>query len=363
MKIGILGAGQLGRMLALAGYPLGMSFRFLDQNALVCSSELSELLVGDFSDQKILTDFARNLDVVTLEFENVPASAITYLSKLVPFCPSAKALQITQDRVMEKRLFESLAVPCARFFEVNTELDLKKALASLGLPAVLKTRRLGYDGKGQYLVRDLPSALSAFSSLGKADLILEEFVNFQRELSVLAVRDRMGGQDIYPLTENLHSDSILRISKAPASNVSSELLEMAAGYAKKILSELDYVGVMAIELFQSASGLIANEIAPRVHNSGHWTMNGAVTSQFENHLRAVAGYSLGSCEAVGHSAMLNIIGSCPDVSKLLKHPDLHVHLYGKEPRPGRKLGHINIRCDTAEKRDELLEEVKARFSL
>jgi len=361
MKIGILGGGQLGRMLAMAGSSLGVKFRFMDQDSTVCSGDISELIVGDFLDHKTLKAFALDLDIVTFEFENVPTSSLEVLKSFVPVYPAAKALEVTQDRLHEKQLFKKLGVPCARFAEIATEEDLRASISSLGLPAVLKTRRFGYDGKGQFVISDLSSALSAFKTLGGQSLILEEFVDFKRELSVLAVRGRRGESAFYPLTENQHSEGILRVSTAPAENVSDSEIAQARKFAQSILDELDYVGVLAIEFFETDSGFVANEIAPRVHNSGHWTMNGAVTSQFENHIRAVAGYPLGSCEPRGHSAMVNLIGDLPDLHELLKNPDLHVHLYGKKPKPGRKIGHINISCGSRDERDGLLDELKGKI--
>ncbi len=346
MKVGILGGGQLGRMLALAGVPLGFSFRFLDPAEDAPVDGLGERTVAEFSDLEACAKLAAECDVVTFEFENVPAGTVEHLAQSKAVFPGATALRAAQDRVAEKRLFEALGIPVPPFAAVDTLEELAAAIAKVGVPAVVKTRREGYDGRGQRVVREAEAVGRVWGELGgaapSAALLVESFVPFDRELSILAVRGRNGDIAFYPLVENEHSDGILRVSRAPAERVDGRLQERAESYARGILERLDYVGVVALELFQVGDRLLANEMAPRVHNSGHWTIEGAETSQFENHLRAIAGLPLGSTEARGFSTMVNLIGTAPELSALLAVPGAHVHLYGKEARAGRKLGHVTV---------------------
>ena len=358
MIVGILGAGQLGRMLAMAGYPLGLRFRTLDLSSEAPAGPVSELMVADFNDTDALKRFARGLDLVTYEFENVPVDSARFLNRRVTVMPPPEALEVAQDRVSEKSFFERLGIPAPRFVAVATWEDLKNALNEIGLPAVLKTRRFGYDGKGQFVLRKTEDVSLAWQSLSGVPLILESFVAFEREVSILAARSRSGETRFYPLVENHHQDGILRLSLCPAPGASSELQREAEDYAKRALEALNYAGVLAIEFFQHEGHLLANEMAPRVHNSGHWTIEGAETSQFENHLRAILGLPLGSTATVGHSAMLNIIGTIPDSRKILSMPDVHLHLYGKAARPNRKLGHITIRAHSKEALDARLAELR-----
>jgi 5-(carboxyamino)imidazole ribonucleotide synthase len=262
--------------------------------------------------------------------------------------PSIQALAVSQDRLQEKQCFRELGIPTPPFFDVASEKDLDTALGETGFPAVLKTRRLGYDGKGQRVLRSPGDAKSAFRELGDVPLLLEGFVAFERELSLLAVRSVLGETAFYPLVENQHEGGILRFSLAPAPNVSAELEETARGYGSALLDRLGYAGVLALELFESKGTLFANEFAPRVHNSGHLTIEGSHTSQFENHLRAILGLPLGSTAPLGPAAMLNCIGILPDRATVLGVPDAHFHDYGKEPRAGRKLGHVTV-CAPDEK--------------
>jgi 5-(carboxyamino)imidazole ribonucleotide synthase len=359
MILGILGAGQLGRMLAMAGYPLGLRFRTLDLSAEAPAGPVSELMVADFNDTDALKRFARGLNLVTYEFENVPVDSARFLNRRVPVLPPPEALEVAQDRVSEKSFFERLGIPAPRFVAVNSWDELKDALNEIGLPSVLKTRRFGYDGKGQSVLRKTEDVSLAWQSLSGVGLILESFVAFERELSILAVRSRSGETRFYPLVENHHQDGILRLSLCPAPGAGSELQGEAEDYAKRALDALNYVGVLAIEFFQHNGHLLANEMAPRVHNSGHWTIEGAETSQFENHLRAILGLPLGSTATVGHSAMINIIGTIPDSRAILSMPDLHLHLYGKEARPNRKLGHITIRAHNKEALGARLAQLQA----
>ena len=346
MTVGILGGGQLGRMLALAGYPLGLRFRVLDTYHDAPAGELAELVVGEsFDDREALARFASGLTLVTYEFENVPVDAARYLESQVPVYPPPAALEASQDRLTEKDFFRQLNIPTPEFEPVASHDTLDAALRTLGTPAVLKTRRLGYDGKGQRIVRQAADAQGAWDTLQGTPLILEAFVPFDREVSLLSVRGRDGSTAFYPLVENYHHEGILRRSIAPAPATPPTLQAQAEEYGRRVLEALDYVGVLAIEFFQRGNTLLANEMAPRVHNSGHWTIEGAETSQFENHLRAVLGLPLGATTPRGHSVMLNLIGAIPDRAAALAVPNAHVHLYAKEPRPGRKLGHITLRGD------------------
>jgi 5-(carboxyamino)imidazole ribonucleotide synthase len=313
--VGVIGGGQLGRMLALAGIPLGLSFRFLDPSPDAPAAEVGELLVGAYDDPALLDRLAAGADVVTYEFENVPVSA----AERVRAVPAAAALEASQDRLVEKQLFRRLGIPTPR---IEDEVET--------FPAILKTRRLGYDGKGQRLVE-------TWEGPGPSH-VLEERVSFDRELSLLAVRGRDGDTRFWPLVENVHEDGILRTSRAPAADAPQAEAEE---YATKLLDELGYVGVLALELFDVGGRLLANEFAPRVHNTGHWTIEGAATSQFENHVRAVLGLPLGSTES-RPSAMFNLVGAVPSAEDVLRIPGAHLHLYGKEARPGRKLGHVTL---------------------
>jgi 5-(carboxyamino)imidazole ribonucleotide synthase len=359
MIVGILGAGQLGRMLALAGYPLGLRFRSIDLSAEAPARAVSELMVADFNDTDALKRFARGLDLITYEFENVPVDSARFLNRRAPVFPPPEALEAAQDRIAEKSFFKRLEIPTPEFIAVNTWDDLKNALSEIGLPSVLKTRRFGYDGKGQFVLRKTEDVSLAWQSLSGVPLILESFVEFKREVSILAVRSRAGDIAYYPLVENHHQSGILRLSLCPAPGADSVLQREAEAYAERALKDLNYVGVLAIEFFERDSHLIANEMAPRVHNSGHWTIEGAETSQFENHLRAITGLPLGSTATVGHSAMLNLIGTIPDAAAVLKTPDAHLHLYGKAARPNRKLGHITIRSRDEQTRDLRLAELRS----
>ncbi len=360
MKIGVLGAGQLGRMLALAGYPLGFEFRFFDAAPDAPAGQLAELCVGRYDDERVLLEFAKSLDVITYEFENVPAKAVKILEKHVPIYPPAKALEFSQDRLTEKSLFRKLNIPVADFYEVNTLEGLQTSLAKMNFAGVLKTRRMGYDGKGQIVIRSTADVATAWQALQGNELILESFIPFEREVSLLSARSKAGEIKFYPLVENHHRDGILQKSIAPAPNITNELQRQAETYARRVLEELEYVGVLAIEFFVKDHQLIANEMAPRVHNSGHWTIEGAATSQFENHLRAVAGLPLGSAKARGSSVMLNLIGVEPNPRDVLQLEHVHLHWYGKSVRPERKVGHITVVGETAkdlQKKVTLLEGV------
>jgi 5-(carboxyamino)imidazole ribonucleotide synthase len=359
--VGILGGGQLGRMLALAGYTLGLQFRMLDPNPDSPGGHLAELQIGAYDDPVALERFADGLTAATYEFENVPEIAARTLGARVPVYPPAGALETAQDRLAEKPLFERLGIPLPGYAAVSSPDELRAAVDHLGLPAILKTRRMGYDGKGQAVIRLGDDLEAVWESLGGVPCVLEQRVPLRRELSVIAVRARDGETAIYPLVQNVHREGILRTSIAPAPDTVGDIQATAELYATRILTELEYVGVLALELFvdDRDGRVLANEIAPRVHNSGHWTIEGAETSQFENHLRAVLGWPLGATAARGHAAMVNVIGSAPSTESLLAIPGVHLHLYGKSPRPGRKIGHVNIAAATAAERDELLARVVA----
>jgi 5-(carboxyamino)imidazole ribonucleotide synthase len=342
VKIGVLGGGQLGRMLALDGYRLGIDFRFLDPSPSACAGQVGELLVGDLTGASLLERFADGLDAVTYEWENVPADAARTISRRLPVYPSVEALETAQDRLVEKSFFRKLGIATPPFAPIGSESDLAPALAITGTPAVLKTRREGYDGKGQRVVRAAEELAEAWRELGGVPSILEGFVDFTRELSIIAVRGRDGSIAYYPLVENRHAEGILRTTKAPAPRLTPALQAEGEEIASRVLTALDYVGVLAIELFEDQGRLLANEMACRVHNSGHWSIEGAATSQFENHVRAVVGLPLGSTEVVRPAAMVNLIGELPDLRGVLAEPGANLHLYGKSPRPGRKLGHVTV---------------------
>lgn len=358
MRIGVLGGGQLGRMLALAGMPLGHDFTFLEP-APEATRGLGRLIEASADDVAALDALAAEVDVVTYEFENVPVEAARAVAARVPVFPPPAALAEAQDRVVEKRFFRALGIPTADFAVVDDRAGLDAAAAQLGLPFVLKTRRFGYDGKGQAVVRGPGDLDAAWQAVAARPAIAEAFVSFTRELSVLAVRGRDGAVACWPLVENHHADGILRLSLAPAPDVTPAMQASAEGHARRLLEGLDYVGVLALELFQVGETLLANEMAPRVHNSGHWTIEGATTSQFENHVRAVTGMPLGATSMHGVAAMVNLIGDWPDPRALLAVPRAHLHLYGKAPRPGRKVGHVTVRAGKAAALAEPLARVRA----
>ena len=351
--IGIVGAGQLGRMLALAGYPLGLQFVFLDQSPDAPGAQVGEILLGEFSDAQKIAELAARVDLLTYDVENVPVAALSGLPRDKPFLPPIAALAAGQDRLSEKQLFQKFKIPTPKYRAVDSMPDLEEAIHAIGYPAVLKTRRLGYDGRGQRMIRSPAELGSAYNALEGVPLILEEFIEFKREVSLIGVRNRQGQTAFYPLAENHHSDGILRLSIAPYPD--KRLQTLAQKHLRHVLDHFDYAGVLAIEFFVKQGRLIANETAPRVHNSGHWTIEGAVTSQFENHLRAIVNLPLGDTSPVGYSAMVNFIGEMPAVETVLKIPGAHFHDYGKQARPGRKLGHATLVCKS---RKELMTRLK-----
>jgi len=340
-----MGAGQLGQMLALAGSRLGCQMRFLSPDPEAPAGRFAELIVADYENEEALAHFAEGLDVATYEFESIPVAAVNFVAERVPTYPPPLALETAQDREREKECFERLGIPTAPSAAVESMTQIRAAIEKTGLPAVLKSRRLGYDGKGQAVLRSRDDIGVAWVKVGAVPSILESFVKFTRELSIIAVRSRSGDMAFYPLVENHHSEGILRFSLAPAPGVSSGTQSNAEEYATRVMDSLGYVGVLAIELFETPDGLLANEMAPRVHNTGHWTIEGADTSQFENHLRAIVGMPLGSTEMGGAAGMVNVIGTEPDVQRLRDVDNVHVHMYGKTPAPRRKLGHITVTAD------------------
>jgi 5-(carboxyamino)imidazole ribonucleotide synthase len=358
--VAVLGGGQLGRMLGLAGIPLGLHFRFLDPVAAAPAAAVGELIVGPLGDETALTAVARDASVVTYEWEGVPAEAVRFLDPGVPVRPGARSLAVSQDRLAEKETFRRLGIDTPPFAAVDDRVGLTHAVGEVGgLPAVLKTRRGGYDGKGQRVLHHEPDLDDGWAELGGVPLILEALVPFERELSVLAVRGLDDTVACWPLVENHHDGGILRLSRAPAPGLDAVLQQRAEQLVSRVLSDLDHVGVLAVELFDVGGELLANEIAPRVHNSGHWTIEGSETSQFENHLRAILGLPLGSTAARGSSAMLNCIGVMPDPDAVLAVSGTHLHDYGKTPRPGRKLGHVTV---TAADDDQLTARLVALTS-
>ncbi|WP_151704864.1 5-(carboxyamino)imidazole ribonucleotide synthase [Nitrincola alkalilacustris] len=360
MRIGILGAGQLGQMMALAGYPLGNRFVFLDTSGSP-SADIGTVVM-DQAEQS-LDQFLQQVDCVTYEFEHLPLALVKAVEERKPLYPGSEAIRVCQNRAEEKALFTRLGIPVADYRLVSSAQELAAATTELGgvqkIPVVAKSLTEGYDGKGQAVLRNPAEAGDAWQKIGHPQLIVESFVDFVREVSIIAVRGRDAQVVFYPIAENYHSEGILRYSMAPLPDVSEQLQAQAEGYIHQLLDALDYVGVLTLELFQTRDGrLLANEMAPRVHNSGHWTQNGAITSQFENHLRAVQGVPLGSTVARGLTCMINIIGEHGDLSGLLEIEGAHLHLYGKEERVGRKLGHVNLVADSYEDLLKLVDRAR-----
>ncbi len=355
MTVGIVGAGQLGRMLALAGYPLGLDCLFLDRSADTPAAQVAPTLCGEFTDRKLLRELARRSEVITFDWENVSVESLAALERRARIAPPLPALAASQDRLSEKRLFEKLDIPTTRYAAVDSRASLLRAVRRIGLPGVLKTRRLGYDGKGQAVLRgprDLDAALAAMQG---APAIYEEFVPFDFEVSIIGARSARGEIVTWPLNGNVHRDGILRVTRAPFGTPA--LARRAAAHLRRVLEHFDYEGVLNIEFFVRRGRLVANETAPRVHNSGHWTIEGAETSQFENHLRAILGLPLGPTTARGHCAMVNLIGTMPARETLLALRGVHLHDYAKTPRPGRKLGHCTLVAPDPASRERALKRL------
>lgn len=343
MKVGILGAGQLAKMMALAAHPMNIQTRCLDPKTEVCASAVTPVQQNDYTDQKAIEQFAKSVDYVTFENENIPAETIDWIAAICPTAPAKQSLLCAQDRILEKSLFDTLGIPTPGYRQIDSLDDLEKAAEQLGLPALLKTRRFGYDGKGQFLIRERAQITTAWETLGKENLILEQFIPFDFEVSQIMVRNRTGEINYYPLVRNEHTNGILRQSHAPYIN--SALEETAQQYCKKIATHFDYVGILTVEFFVKENQLTANEMAPRVHNSGHWTIEGSETSQFENHIRAICDLPLGSCQSRGQATMFNIIGKEPLASEMLAIEHSHFHSYGKSPEPNRKVGHVTVQTN------------------
>jgi 5-(carboxyamino)imidazole ribonucleotide synthase len=356
-QVTVLGGGQLGRMLGLAGVPLGLEFRFLDPVEHAPAAVVGSLVTGALDDLEAAARAADGAAVITYEWEGVPAATARHVNAMAPVLPPPAALAVTQDRLAEKELCAGLGIGTAAFRPVDVRADLERAASDIGLPGVLKTRRGGYDGKGQAVLRSAAECDAAWHELGTAPLLYEAFVPFARELSIVAVRGITGETRCWPVVENEHRNGMLRVTRAPARGLDASLQAAAEGCILPLLTTWNYVGVCCVELFDVDGALLANEIAPRVHNSGHWTIEGADTSQFENHLRAVLGWPLGSTAARGPSAMVNCIGTMPARDAVLAVPGAHLHDYGKEPRAGRKLGHVTVTAPDAEIREERLGRI------
>jgi len=359
-KVGIIGAGQLGQMLGFAGRAIDAECTFLDPSPAPPALDAGEVLTFAFDDPAGLAELADRSDVLTYEFENVPVDAVVALGHRITVRPPPVALRAAQDRLDEKQLFHTLDIPTPRFHDVGSRSALDDAASSLDYPFVLKTRRLGYDGKGQAAVSDASELDAVWQRLGTVPLIAEQWIAFDREVSAIGARDAAGAIATYPLSQNVHEGGILRTTIAPATG--DALAAQATTYHTRLLEHLDYVGVLALELFVVGDRLLANEFAPRVHNSGHWTIEGAVTSQFENHLRAITGLPLGDASSRGHAAMVNLIGAMPAALDEIRAAGFFVHDYGKAPRPRRKLGHISLLAASAEERDRRLKELERLLS-
>ncbi|MFI3199240.1 MAG: 5-(carboxyamino)imidazole ribonucleotide synthase [Methylococcaceae bacterium] len=354
MIVGILGAGQLARMIALAGYPLGVDFIFLDPSEDACANRLGEHLHGDYDDPRLLAQLAERADVVTYEFENVPADVAEFLASHTQVHPAPKALAVAQDRLIEKAFLHDLDIPVSSYVAVDSLESLEQAMATIGWPAILKSCTMGYDGKGQSLLKSVADLKPAWEQLGGVQGVAEAFVPFNREVSIIAARNVSGATVFYPLSQNLHRDGILRVSESCDND---PMQQQAESYILRLMEALDYVGVLALELFEVDGKLIANEFAPRVHNSGHWTIEGSETSQFENHLRAILDLPLGATTSVGKAAMVNFIGGLPVTEELLAIPHAHLHLYDKAPRKGRKVAHATVRAETTEHLTALIKQL------
>ncbi len=356
MIVGVLGAGQLARMIALAGYPLGVDFIFLDPSADACANRLGEHLLGDYDDPRLLAQLAERADVVTYEFENVPAEVAEFLASHTQVHPAPKALAVAQDRLIEKTFFHDIAIPTPAYAAVDSLESLEQAMSMIGWPAILKSRTMGYDGKGQSLLKSADDLKSAWELMAGVPAIVEAFVPFKREVSIIAARNVSGAIVFYPLSENFHRGGILRVSECCDND---PMQQQAETYISRLMEALDYVGVLALELFELDGKLIANEFAPRVHNSGHWTIEGSETSQFENHLRAILDLPLGATTSVGKAAMVNFIGGWPLTEELLAIPHAHLHLYDKAPRKGRKVAHATIRTENTGQLAVLVKQLTA----
>jgi 5-(carboxyamino)imidazole ribonucleotide synthase len=347
--VGILGAGQLARMLAQAGIPMGLEFLFLDPAKDACAAEFGEHICADWDDETALKELGQRADVVTFDFENVPESSASLIESLCPVYPPPRALFKSQDRLREKTMMQELGIPVAPFHPVASRPELVAAVETIGLPCVLKTRRFGYDGKGQAVLRFQEDMERAWQVLGDHELICEAFVSFEVECSIIAARGKDGQTIFWPLTRNLHRQGVLAISMAPSFD--RQLQARAEDLIQRLLDHLDYTGVMALELFLKDGELLANEFAPRVHNSGHWSIDAACTSQFENHLRAICGLPLGDTGNDLHAVMFNLLGEMPRCADQQAEDQtgpagVHWHDYHKTARAGRKIGHVTVTAES-----------------
>ena len=336
MKIGILGGGQLSRMLALAGIPLGFEFAFYEPNAEHCVPTLGTVIQKPYSDIEALAAFVDACDVITYENENIPVETATLIAKLKPLHPNVLALKSTQDRLLEKTMFDKLNIQTVPFQKVDSMQDLQSFVDTHAFPVVIKKRRQGYDGKGQLKLsnkEDFALITDEFLS----NCIVEAYITFDREVSMIAVRSTRGDCRYYDICENEHRKGVLHQT---FNKINDSIFDLAKQYIDRIFEELNYVGCLAFEFFQKGDQLFANELAPRVHNSGHWTLEGAHTSQFENHIRAITDFSLGKTESVSDYQMINLLGKIPNKADLLSFEYLHLHDYQKRARAGRKVGHL-----------------------
>jgi len=341
--IGILGGGQLGRMLSVAAARLGLKTHIFEPGTNPPAGQVADqVTTADYSDLAALRAFANSVDVITFEFENIPTEALDTLEKTRPVLPNRKALATSQDRIVEKDFLTSLGLKCAPYANVETTADLAAAVAEIGAPSILKTRRFGYDGKGQSRLKTAQDGQKAWEDLGMTPCVLEGFINFSIEVSVIGARAQNGAVVCYDPGQNVHRDGILHTTTLPAELSHAQQMD-AVILTGQILNALDYVGVMGVELFVTPQGLLVNEIAPRVHNSGHWTQNGCTIDQFEQHIRAIAGWPLGDGQRHSDVTMTNLIGAeVNDIPALSADPSVGLHLYGKaEAKVGRKMGHVN----------------------
>lgn len=360
--IAVLGGGQLGRMLALAGTPLDLRLRVLDPSHDAPAAAVAEHVCAGYGDTAALERLTRGAVAATFEFEHVPLATAQWIAERMPLRPGMDSLRICGDRLLEKQFVCDMGGEVAPFAPVDDEASLLAAVQRIGVPAILKTRTQGFDGRGQHSVDVPEQAFAAWNALGRVPAILERRVAFKRELALIAVRGLQGETRFYPLIETRHRDGILVSAIAPAADVSPEITRRAEQLATRLLDGLRHVGVLAMECFERDGQLLVNELAPRVHNSGHWTLEGAATSQFENHLRAILGLPLGNTEAREPTALVNLIGRLPDMREVLSWPDTHLHLYAKRPRAGRKLGHVTLRAAHHETLHHRVEAIEAMLA-
>ena len=355
MKVGILGAGQLGRMLALAGIPMNVEFVLFDPAKDACGQSLGEFINAPFDDQTRLQELADKVDVVTVEFEHISVESLQWLSQRVPVYPPPAAVATAQDRLLEKQMFAKLGIPTANYKAIDQEQAFIDYCSSSNQPMIAKSRHAGYDGKGQARINGGTDLNTTWKALAGVPLIVEDMIEFDREVSIIAVRDKNGATVFYPLCENIHANGILHCTKV---RLNDPMQQQAEDYSQRVMDELDYVGVLTFEYFHCGDQLMANEFAPRVHNSGHWSIEGADASQFENHVRAISGMPLGSTETRGPTAMVNLIGEMPPRDTVLSVEGAHWHDYGKQPRAGRKLGHITLHANNQQQFDERLAKLE-----